>query len=81
MVRELLTQEVWKPAAASLPGGNPELAVSLVPARLLGLVMARNVVRAEPLAWLPPEGVIELLAPILQGCCRARPPRENPDER
>jgi AcrR family transcriptional regulator len=81
LVRELLTAEVWKPAAVSLLGANPGLAVSLVAVQLLGLVMARYVVGAEPLASLPPEGVIELLAPILQRLLSGRPPRENPDER
>lgn len=66
MVRDLFTREIWRPAAAAVPARDPALAVSLVATQVLGLVMARYVVRAEPLASQPPEAVVGLLAPLLQ---------------
>jgi hypothetical protein len=33
---------------------------------MVGLVMARYVVKIEPLASLPPERVVALVAPVLQ---------------
>ena len=66
MVRDLFTREIWTPASENIPASEPELAVNLVAAQVLGLVMARYVIRAEPLASLPAEAVVALLAPILQ---------------
>jgi AcrR family transcriptional regulator len=66
MVRELLGERVWSPAMAALPVEDPALAVSLIATHLLGLVMARCVIGVEPLASLPAEEVVSLLAPILQ---------------
>jgi AcrR family transcriptional regulator len=66
MVRDLLSRLIWQPAAAQLPVEQPEVAVNLVATQLLGLVMARYIIRAEPLASLPPAEVAVLIAPILQ---------------
>ncbi|TMC10255.1 MAG: TetR/AcrR family transcriptional regulator [Chloroflexi bacterium] len=66
MVCDLLTREIWRPAAAEVPSERPALAVSLVATQVLGLVMARYVIRAEPLASQPPEAVVDLMAPLLQ---------------
>lgn len=67
MVRDLFGREIWGPAAASLPVKDPALAVSLIATQVLGLVLARYVIRAEPLASLPADSVVALLAPALQG--------------
>ena len=66
MVRDLFTREIWTPASQNIPASEPELAVNLVATQVLGLVMARYVIRAEPLASLPAEAVVASLAPILQ---------------
>jgi AcrR family transcriptional regulator len=66
LVRDLFTREIWNPASASVPSPNPALAVNLVATHVLGTVMARHVIRAEPLASLPAEAVVGLLAPLLQ---------------
>ena len=66
MVRDLFMREIWTPASESIPASKPELAVNLVATQVLGLVMARYVIRAEPLASLPAEAVVASLAPILQ---------------
>lgn len=66
MARDLVTREIWGPAAAGLPARDPERSVSLVAAQLVGLVMARYVIGVEPLASLPPEEVVMSIAPVLQ---------------
>jgi AcrR family transcriptional regulator len=66
MVRELVTREVWKPAAALLGVEDAELRMNLVGSQIVGLVMARYIVGAEPLASLPPEEVVSAIAPTLQ---------------
>jgi AcrR family transcriptional regulator len=66
MVRDLFTREIWAPAAGRLGVSRPELAVGLVATQVLGLVMARYVIRSEPLASLPQEAVVAALAPTLQ---------------
>jgi len=64
--RDLLTKRIWGPAAALLGDRHSEGAVNLVAVQLLGLVMARYVIRAQPLASLPPDAIVTLLAPLLQ---------------
>ena len=66
MVRDLLGREIWGPATQKLPVGDPRLAVNLIATQVLGLVMGRYVIRAEPLASLATEDVIEMIAPALQ---------------
>jgi AcrR family transcriptional regulator len=65
-VRDLLTREVWAPAAAILGGEDAELRMNLVGSQIVGLVMARYVVGAEPLASLPPEDLVQAIAPTFQ---------------
>lgn len=66
LARDLFGREIWGPAAANLPVRDPELVVSLIAMQVLGLVMSRHVVRAEPLASMPAEAVIDLTAPVFQ---------------
>jgi AcrR family transcriptional regulator len=66
MVRELLTREVWAPGAALLGVEDAELRMNLVGSQIVGLVMARYVVGAEPLASLPPEELVDAIGPTLQ---------------
>jgi AcrR family transcriptional regulator len=66
MVRELLMREVWIPAAALLGVDDAELRMNLVGSQIVGLVMARYIVAAEPLASLPPEGLVAAIGPTLQ---------------
>jgi AcrR family transcriptional regulator len=65
MVREMLTEQIWGPAASALPVHNPQLAVNLIAMHLIGLVMARYVIGVEPLASLSEDQVVRLLAPML----------------
>ena len=45
---------------------QPDLVVSLIATQILGLVMARHVVRTEPLASLPTGPAADAFAPALQ---------------
>ena len=66
MVRELLTREVWAPGAALLGADDAELRMNLVGSQIVGVVMARYIVGAEPLASLPPEELVAAIGPTLQ---------------
>jgi AcrR family transcriptional regulator len=66
LVRELISKRVLGPLAASLSGERPELRATLAGSQVVGLVMARYVVRVEPLASLDPEALAEVVAPTFQ---------------
>ena len=66
MVRELVTERLLEPIAAGLGAEDAALRASLVSAQMMGLVMARHVVRVQPLASLPSEELVYALAPTLQ---------------
>ena len=66
MVRELLMREVWAPAAALLGVGDAELRMNLVGSQIVGLVMARYIVGAQPLASLSREELVGAIGPTLQ---------------
>jgi AcrR family transcriptional regulator len=72
MLREFLASEVLGRIVAHLHSEDgsddaAEVRASLAASQLMGLAMARYVVGVEPLASLPPEDVVALLAPTLQG--------------
>lgn len=48
------------------PAGSAPLRVSLVVGQMVGLLVARKVMRLEPLATLPVEHVVALVAPVVQ---------------
>jgi AcrR family transcriptional regulator len=66
VVRERVSRDILAPLAAGLGSDRPELRGSLVASQVVGMVMARYVVKVEPLASLPPEEVVALIAPVLQ---------------
>jgi AcrR family transcriptional regulator len=66
MARDLVTRELWARAAGLLPADQPELRIGLIASQVIGLIMARYIIGAEPLASLPPEAVAAAIAPILQ---------------
>ncbi|GAA4349409.1 TetR/AcrR family transcriptional regulator [Angustibacter luteus] len=65
-LREFLAREVFGRVVAGLGTDVPELRGSLVASQLVGLAMARYVVRVEPLASAEPEDVVRWLAPTVQ---------------
>jgi AcrR family transcriptional regulator len=66
VVRERVSQEILAPLAAGLGSDRPELRGSMAASQVVGMVMARHVVKVEPLASLPPEQVVALIGPTLQ---------------
>lgn len=66
MVRELVTRELWQPLAAGLGLEDADLRVNLIASQIVGLVMIRYILEAEPLASLSSEELIDALAPTLQ---------------
>ena len=66
VVRERVSRDILAPLAAALGSDRPELRGSLVASQMVGLVMARHVVKVEPLASLTPEQVAALIGPTLQ---------------
>lgn len=65
-LREFLMREVIEPVAQALGADEPEFRVGLVGSQIIGLVMARYIAEIEPLASLPLERVVEVVAPTLQ---------------
>jgi len=50
------------------PVGDAEVRATLVASQLVGLIMARYVLRIDPLASLPAESVVAWMAPNIQRC-------------
>jgi hypothetical protein len=66
MVRDLISTQVMRSLAAELGVADADLRATLVGSQVVGLVMARYIVRVEPLASLPAERVAAAIAPNLQ---------------
>jgi AcrR family transcriptional regulator len=65
LVRETVTRDVGRLVAA-LTDDEPETRAALVGSQIVGLALARHVVRVEPLASLPAADVIDHIAPVFQ---------------
>jgi hypothetical protein len=66
MLREFLEGEVWAPLAEQLAVADASLRVTLVASQIVGLIMARHVIEAEPLRSLSGEELAAWVAPTLQ---------------
>jgi AcrR family transcriptional regulator len=66
MVRELVATRIFKPLTEALDVDDAPLRATLVGSQVIGLTMARYVVRVEPLASAAPETVVAAIAPTLQ---------------
>jgi AcrR family transcriptional regulator len=66
LLRDRLTHELWGPVARSLRVRQAEVRIALVGSQIIGLVLARYVVKVEPLASLPAQKVAAMIAPTLQ---------------
>lgn len=66
MLREALDEGFVRPLAARMGGEDAELRAAMVAADLLGVMVAREVVRSGPLAEADPERLVALVAPVLQ---------------
>ena len=65
-VAAFLSREVFTRLVHLLDRPDGPLRVSLVASQVVGMLVARHVMRVEPLASLPPGEVVTLLAPTLQ---------------
>jgi AcrR family transcriptional regulator len=65
LVRETVTRDVGRLVAA-VTDDEPETRAVLVGSQVVGLALARHVVRVEPLASLPAADVIDYVAPVFQ---------------
>ncbi|WP_082573612.1 TetR family transcriptional regulator [Cellulomonas sp. Root137] len=59
-------REVFGQVARVLPPPDQQLRVSLVASQMVGVLVARHVLRLEPLASLPVDEVVALVGPTLQ---------------
>jgi AcrR family transcriptional regulator len=66
LLRGFLGTEVFGRLAERLPGDDAPLRVELAGAHLIGLAVARYVVKVEPLASAHPETVIGAVGPTIQ---------------
>ena len=66
LARELVANRVVAAFARSLAVDQPELRANLIASQVVGLIMARYVIRVEPLASLDPQTLVEAIAPNLQ---------------
>jgi hypothetical protein len=64
--REVLTREVLGRIVTATGADQPQLRASLAASQMAGLIMARYVVKLEPLASADSEELIPFLAPTLQ---------------
>ena len=66
MLREFISEQILGRLAAGIGAPDAALRASLVGSQMIGLVMARYVVRVEPLASAAPDEVVAAVAPTLQ---------------
>ena len=66
LLRNFLVANLFDPLAATLDGPDAPLRVSLAQSELLGMCIARHVLRLEPLASLDPEALVARVAPAVQ---------------
>jgi AcrR family transcriptional regulator len=65
LVRETVTRDVGRLVAA-VADDQPDTRAVLVGSQVVGLALARHVVRVEPLASLPATDVVDYIAPVFQ---------------
>ena len=65
-VREFITEEVLGQIAHRLGSADARLRATLVGSQIIGLAMARYIVKVEPLASAPPTQVVAAVGPTLQ---------------
>jgi AcrR family transcriptional regulator len=65
-MRTLLARELIGAFVENLGVPDADLRASLVGSQVVGLVMARYIVRVEPLASLEPEALVKAIAPTFQ---------------
>jgi AcrR family transcriptional regulator len=66
LVREVVASRIVGAVSAALSTPDAALRANLVASQMVGLIMARHVIRVEPIASLPPDALIKAIAPNLQ---------------
>jgi len=66
MLREFLADAIFHPIAEALDAPEADRRVALVATQIVGLGIARYVLRLEPVATATPEALIATIAPTLQ---------------
>jgi AcrR family transcriptional regulator len=66
MLRGFIEREVLGPIAQAIDAPNPELRAALTGSQLVGLAMARYIVRVEPIASADSGTLVAAIAPTLQ---------------
>lgn len=71
ILRDFLGTEVLGPLAEALGEPRPALRSALLGSQLIGLVMARYIIRVEPLASASTRTLVAAYAPVIQSCLAA----------
>ncbi|HYY79121.1 MAG TPA: TetR/AcrR family transcriptional regulator, partial [Actinomycetes bacterium] len=66
MLREFITTEIFGLLVRELDSPDAMLRVNLVASQIVGLIIARYIVRLEPLASAPAEVVAAAVGPTMQ---------------
>jgi AcrR family transcriptional regulator len=66
MIREFVLANVVGPIVAALGTPDPELRVTLIGSQVIGLALARYILKIEPLASATPDTLVAAVAPTLQ---------------
>jgi hypothetical protein len=66
MLRSVLTRQIFEPLAEALGSDDAQLRANLASSQMVGLVMARYIIKIEPLASAPAETVASAIAPTIQ---------------
>jgi AcrR family transcriptional regulator len=66
LIREGFLPVVLIPVGEQLGIDRPELRMPLVASQVIGLILARYVIRVEPIASLDPEQLVAIYAPTIQ---------------
>ena len=66
LLRELIGERVIGPLVAAIGQSEPELRATLAGSQLVGLALARYIVRVEPLASVPVGRLVESVGPAVQ---------------
>jgi AcrR family transcriptional regulator len=66
MLREFATREIFSRVVHELGTPDAQLRANLVLSQLFGLVMARYIIKVEPIASMPPAAVVAAVGPNVQ---------------
>jgi AcrR family transcriptional regulator len=66
LLREFLDREIFGRVAVRLGSDDPQLRAAMAASQMVGVIVARYVVRIEPLASAHPDDLVPILAPTIQ---------------